>query len=149
MVITLISELGQNGIKKFPNSKAFTSYIGVAPNNSISGGKKLRKKNRFLTKKRLKTAFLHCKNTIGNSKKGFLKDIHSKMRFRIGRSGANKVVARKLAVIIYHMLTKKENYKPNDPLEEKQKKKEKTIKLILKKAKEYDINLEKLSCIKI
>ncbi len=37
-VLTLISEVGQS-IKKFKNRKAFVSWLRLAPNNKLSGGK--------------------------------------------------------------------------------------------------------------
>lgn len=144
MVLTLISELGQSGIHKFENSKAFSSYTGTAPNQAISGGKKLPYKKSFKSSSRLNKAFLQSANTVGNSKKGYLKSFHSKISYRLGRSAANKAVARKLSVIVYHMLSKKEAYKPLDEAERKAKMKSKNIKIIQMKLKKYDIKLEEI-----
>lgn len=147
MVMTLISELGNTGIGKFPNSKAFSSFVGAAPNDRISGGKKLAGKKSYKSDNLLKNAFLHCANTIGNSKFGFLKNVHTKMCFRMGRSGANKVVARKLAVIIFHMLSTKKAYKKADPIAEQEKMKRKTLNLISRKAKKHGITLKEIKCL--
>lgn len=144
LVLTLISELGQNGIDKFANSKAFSSYTGMAPNHAISGGKKLSHKKGFKSSSRLKQAFLQSANTVGNSKKGYLKSFHSKISYRLGRAAANKAVGRKLSVIIYHMLSKKEAYKPIDEAERKTKMRSKNIKIIQSKLKKYNIKLEEL-----
>jgi len=149
MVLTLISELGKTGIEKFANSKAFSSFTGTTPNRRISGGKKLPHKKTFKSSCRLNKALLHSANTIGNSKKGSLKSFHSKISYRLGRTAANKAVARKLAVIMYHMLTKKEAYKPVDEVERKTKMKLKTIKIIQSKIKRYGIKLEEIECVKI
>jgi transposase len=40
-VLTLISEVGPDGFKKFPTSKHFTSGLRLAPNNRISGSRVL------------------------------------------------------------------------------------------------------------
>ena len=40
-VLTLISEVGPDGFSKFPSAKHFTSWLRLAPNNKISGGKVL------------------------------------------------------------------------------------------------------------
>ena len=38
-VMTIISEIGLEGISKFNTSKQFASWLRLAPNNKISGGK--------------------------------------------------------------------------------------------------------------
>ncbi len=40
-VLTIMSELEENGFKKFNTAKQFTSWLRLAPNNKISGGKML------------------------------------------------------------------------------------------------------------
>lgn len=40
-VLSLMSEVGIEGIKKFQTAKHFTSWLRLAPNNKISGGKVL------------------------------------------------------------------------------------------------------------
>ncbi|MBK8347044.1 MAG: IS110 family transposase [Saprospiraceae bacterium] len=37
-LLTLISEVGLEGIKKFPTAKHFASWLRLSPNNKISGG---------------------------------------------------------------------------------------------------------------
>jgi transposase len=43
-VLTLMSEVGLEGIKKFNTAKQFASWLRLSPNNKISGGKVLSKK---------------------------------------------------------------------------------------------------------
>jgi len=38
-VLTLMSEIGPDGLKEFPSSKHFTSWLRLAPNNKVSGGR--------------------------------------------------------------------------------------------------------------
>jgi transposase len=45
-ILTIISELGPEGFKKFGTAKEFTSWLRLAPNNKISGGKPLSSKKR-------------------------------------------------------------------------------------------------------
>jgi len=40
-VLSVMSEVGYNGIKKLPTAKHFASWLRIAPNNKISGGKVL------------------------------------------------------------------------------------------------------------
>ena len=43
-VLSLISEVGLEGIRKFPTAKHFASWLRLSPNNKISGGKILSSK---------------------------------------------------------------------------------------------------------
>jgi len=43
-VLALMSEVGVEGIRKFPSAKHFCSWLRLAPNNKISGGKVLSSK---------------------------------------------------------------------------------------------------------
>ena len=70
-ILSLMSEVGPNGLKKFKTGKQFTSWLRLAPNNKISGGKTL--SNR--TPKgsgRLKIALRNAANAIGNLKDSYL-----------------------------------------------------------------------------
>jgi transposase len=61
-----MSEVG-NGIYKFKTAKQFSSWLCLAPNNKISGGKILSNK---IPKgsRRLKIVFRNAANAIGNLK---------------------------------------------------------------------------------
>jgi len=43
-VLAVMSEVGLAGINKFPAAKHFSSWLRIAPNNKISGGKILSSK---------------------------------------------------------------------------------------------------------
>jgi transposase len=38
-ILTIMSEVGPDGFEKFNSAKEFTSWLRLAPNNKISGGK--------------------------------------------------------------------------------------------------------------
>jgi len=38
-ILTLMSEIGPEGLNKFPSAKHFTSWLRLAPNNKVSGGR--------------------------------------------------------------------------------------------------------------
>jgi transposase len=66
-LLTLISEVGLEGIKKIPTAKHFASWLRLSPNNKISGGKVL--SNRIPKgSNRLKIALRNAANAIGNLK---------------------------------------------------------------------------------
>ena len=66
LIMTIISELG-HGYKKFSSSKEFTSYLRLAPNNKISGGKILTGRTPK-GKNVLGKAFRDAANTVGLKK---------------------------------------------------------------------------------
>ena len=61
---------------------------------------------------RLKIALRNAANTIGNLKDNHLSDFFKRVLSRRGRIAAISATARKLAVIIWNMITKKIEYMP-------------------------------------
>ena len=66
-VLTFMSEIGPEGLKKFSSAKKFASWLRLAPNNKISGGRTL--SNRIPKgSNRLKIALRNAANAVGNLK---------------------------------------------------------------------------------
>ena len=110
-MITLMSEMGPKGMEKFKSGKHFASWLRLAPNNKISGGKSISRRTPKGAS-RLKIALRNAANAIGNLKEGTLSKFFKRVAFRKGRQVAITATARKLAVIIWNMVTKKEKYNP-------------------------------------
>jgi len=105
-VLALMSEVGIEGIKKFKTAKHFASWLRLAPNNKVSGGKVLSSKVPKGSN-RLKIALRNAANAIGNLKDSTpLRDFFHRVNFRKGRVSAISATARKLAVIIWNMVVK-------------------------------------------
>jgi transposase len=105
-VLSLMSEVGIEGIKRFTSAKHFCSWLRLAPNNKISGGKVLSSKVPKGSN-RLKIALRNAANAIGNLKESTpLRDFFHRINFRKGRVSAISATARKLAVIIWNMVVK-------------------------------------------
>ena len=105
-VLLLMSEVGVEGIRKFKTAKHFTSWLRLAPNNKVSGGKVLSSKVPRGSS-RLKIALRNAANSIGNLKDSTpLRDFFHRINFRKGRVSAISATARKLAVIIWNMVVK-------------------------------------------
>lgn len=105
-VLALMSEVGLEGIKKFKTAKHFASWLRLAPNNKVSGGKLLSSKVPKGSN-RLKIALRNAANAIGNLKESTpLRDFFQRISFRKGRVSAISATARKLAVIIWNMVVK-------------------------------------------
>ena len=138
-VLTLMSELGIEGIQKFNSAKQFSSWLRLSPNNKISGGKVLSSR---IPKgsNRTKIALRNAANSIGNLKKDTpLKLFFAKISFRKGRAAAISATARKLAVIIWNMVTKSTPYQKDLGIVDIKKQQEKLIKRIRKQMKNYNI----------
>lgn len=142
-IMGIISEIG-HGFSKFKTGHRFVSYLRLAPNNRISGGKKLSSrvpKGSLPLKQMLRSAAA----TIGQNKKdSALKDLYNRVLYRKGRQAAITAVARKLALIIWNMITYKQPYQPIVYQQYTEQVKRKVIKSMLKKAKRMGISLEEL-----
>lgn len=141
-ILTIMSEVGPEGFKKFETAKQFASWLRLAPNNKISGGKVLSNK---IPKgsNRLKIALRNAANAIGNLKDTHLSDFFKRVAYRRGRTAAVSATARKLAVIIWNMISKKIAYTPPiDYLFLDQKRKAKVIDKIKRNIAKLDIKPE-------
>jgi transposase len=108
-VLTLISETGFN-LNKFITAKNFCSWMALAPNNKITGGKMI-SSHVSHHNNRLAQALRRAANVIGNMKKGALSQFFRRIAFKYGRMAAITATARKLGMIIWNMLTKRETYR--------------------------------------
>lgn len=146
-ILTLVSEVGPEGFSKFPTAKQFTSWLRLAPNNKISGGKLL---SHRVPKgsNRLKIALRQAANAIGNLKDTHLSDFFRRVAFRKGRQAAVSATARKLAVILWNMLSKKAPYNPpTEYLFLDQKRKLKLVTRIKKSMAKFDLKPEDLGIV--
>ena len=144
-VLSIMSEVGYDGIKKFRTAKHFTSWLRLAPNNRISGGKVLSSKV-GKGSSRLKIALRQAANAIGNLKDSTpLRDFFHRINFRKGRVAAITATARKLAVIIWNMVVKGVQYKnPEGYLYLDQKRKLGLVKRIKKQIDKFGLTNEDL-----
>jgi transposase len=146
-LLSLMSEVGLEGIKKFGTAKQFSSWLRLTPNNKISGGKVLSSR---IPKgsNRLKIALRNAANAIGNLKESTpLRDFFQRINFRKGRVSAVSATARKLSVIIWNMVVKNIPYhNPHEYLYLDQKRKLGLVKRIQKQIDKFaltnkDLNL--------
>ena len=134
-----MSEIGPEGFKKFGTAKQFASWLRLAPNNRKTGGKIISNKVPKGSN-RLKIAFRQAANAIGNLKDMHLADFFKKVLYRKGRTAAVSATARKLGVIIWNMVVKKQPYSPpTQYLFLDQKRKLGLIKKMKKQIDKFDI----------
>jgi transposase len=98
----IISELGLD-FTSFPKESRFVSYLRLAPNLSISAGKKVRSKSRATTCTRVCNALRMAASTLRNSQTA-LGGFYRRMAWRKGASVAVFATARKLAQLVYRMV---------------------------------------------
>jgi transposase len=128
--LTIMSEVGTD-MSKWKTEHHFTSWLGLAPNTKISGGKVI--SSRILKKKQYAgQAFRMAANSLYHSKSP-LGDHYRRIRAKAGAGKAVVATARKLAVIYYKMITKKEAFNPKAMEEYQRKYKEKKINQLKKK----------------
>jgi len=137
-VIALMSEVGLEGVTKFKTAKEFSSWLRLSPNNKISGGKVLSNK---IPKgsNRLKIALRNAANAIGNLKDTHLSNFFKRIAFRKGRTSAISATARKLAVIIWNMITRKNQYTPPTTYEFLDQKRKRKVQEMKKLIHKFDI----------
>lgn len=141
-VMAVMSEVGIEGFGKFQTSKQFTSWLHLSPNTKITGGKTISSR---VPKggSRLKIALRNAANSIGNLKDTHLSDFFKRILYKTDRPTAISATARKLAVILWNMITKKEAYKPpTEYLLLDQKRKLKLVKQVRKTITKFDLKPE-------
>jgi transposase len=142
-VITLMSEVGYEGFKKFETAKQFSSWLRLSPNNKISGGKVLSNK---IPKgsNRLKIALRNAANAIGNLKDTHLSIFFNRVCFRRGRPAAISATARKLAVIIWNMIVKGIPYSPPTTYEFLDQKRKRKVQEMKKLIHKFNVSTDEL-----
>lgn len=141
-VLSIISEIGPEGFHKFETAKHFTSWLRLAPNNKISGGKLLSSKTPKGSN-RLKIALRNAANAIGNLKDTHLSNFFNRVCYRKGRTVAVSATARKLAVLLWNMVVKNTPYKPpTEYLFLDEKRKLKLVARVKKQIAKFDLTKE-------
>ena len=127
-VLVLLSELGFD-LSKCPNAKAFCAWLGLCPNNKVSGGRVLSSRtskvvNRVSLMLRLAAVAIGRTDTC-------LGWFYRRKCAQLGPPGAATATARKLAAILYHLITRREQYVEPDLIEyQRRYHRHRTVKLV-------------------
>jgi len=139
---TIISEIGTD-MSRFPTSKHFCSWLGLAPHNDISGGKVLRSRV-IKVHNRAGQALRQAAQSCSRSHSLF----GAFYRARSARSSSEEAVvatAHKIARVIYHMLTGHEAFKAESIRAFDQKRQQREVKYLQKKAKALGFILQPMT----
>jgi transposase len=104
---TLFAEIGPD-LSSFANAAAFASWLGLCPDNRITGGKVLSVKTRTV-KNRAAVALRMAAQSLHRSQ-SCLGQYYRRMRAKLGTPMAITAAAHKLARIIFHLLTTRKRY---------------------------------------
>jgi hypothetical protein len=106
-VQTILAELGGD-ISKFRSAGAFSSWMGLCPDNDISGGKVLWSGTRKV-KNRIAITLRMAAQSLQKSESA-LGDFYRRMRAKLGAPKAITAAAHKLARVVFHLLKTREAY---------------------------------------
>jgi transposase len=137
-VLNILAELGPD-LSKFRFDKNFTSFLGLCVNKEISGGRVLKNKTRKVQSRAAK-AFRLAAQSLKDSN-CYLGRFYRKIKIKAGAQKAITATARKLAVIFFNMVKKKQEYKPIDPDTFDKKQQDRIIKNMKKKAQSMGFDL--------
>lgn len=99
--LKLVAELGTD-MRRWPSAQHFTSWLTLAPRNKISGGKLLSSQTQP-SANRAAMAFRLAAASLGRTQTA-LGAFYRRLAARIGKPQAVTATARKLAVLVYHVL---------------------------------------------
>lgn len=104
---TILCEIGTD-VSRFRNASAFAPWLGLCPENKISGGKVLYTKSRRV-RSRVATALRMAANSLHHAI-DYLGEFFRRITRKLGKPQAITATAHKLARIVYHLLSTKEAY---------------------------------------
>ena len=100
--LQLIAEIGTD-MRRWPSEKHFTSWLTLAPSNKISGGRLL--SSRTLPSANRAAAILRrCTMSLTRTSTA-LGAFYRRLAARVGKAKAITATARKLALIVYRVLS--------------------------------------------
>lgn len=107
---TILTEIGPD-VSSWRTEKHFTSWLGLCPNNQITGGK-IRRRRTKKTDNRAANALRLAAQSLARSQSA-LGAFYRRIKARHGAPKAIVATAHKLARIVYHMLKNRVDY--HDP----------------------------------
>jgi transposase len=109
----IVGEIGTD-MTKFKTAGHLAAWVGVAPGNNVSGGKRLSGKSRN-GNPFLKKTLIQSGHSAARTKDTYLSDQYHRLVPRRGSKRAVMAVAHSIIVIAWHMLFRKEAYRDLGP----------------------------------
>ena len=125
--MTIIAELGVD-LKTFITAASLVGWAGLRPRNDETA-KKIKSRNITNGNKYLRRILVQCAWAITRSKKCWLSGKFNELAKRRSQKKALIAIARKLLVIIWHILSKHEVYKEYKPILSQEQKQKRIVRL--------------------
>jgi transposase len=142
LVLSLLSEVGTD-FSAFPTAKHFVSWLCLCPNKKVTGGKILSSKTKQ-NKSLLRQAFKQSALALSKNKELPLARFYRKMAALHGKGTAITATARKLAMIVYNMIQKKQPYDPQKMEDSQEKIRQRKLLQLQKAITKLNIQKEEL-----
>jgi transposase len=139
-LLTILAITGTD-MKKWPSAGHFISWLNLSPRPKISGGKVIGYQKR-VSNNPATQAFRLAANSLWQSK-GPMGQQYRRLAATKGSAKAIKAVARKIAVIFYNMVLKKEAYNSARIQPDLEKQKAKKIARLQKEAAKLGLTIQK------
>jgi transposase len=136
---TILTEVGLD-MSKWPSDKHFASWLGLCPNNKITGGKVKRRHTRK-TDNRAAAALRMAAQSLARSHCR-LGAYYRSAKARHGAPVAVTATAHKLARIIYHMLKYQVDFDDASTADFEQRQQQRAVKRLHKQAAQLGFRLE-------
>lgn len=120
----IIGEIGTD-MRQFPTEKHFCSWLRLAPNNQITGGKIIRSAT-GKSHNHARQAFLQAAASVARSHCA-LGAFYRRLKARVGPAQAQVPTAHKIARIVYHLLKFKVEYRQSSAEEYEQQFRERKL----------------------
>lgn len=135
---TIVIEVGTD-MSKFPNEKHFSSWLGLAPKNEISGGKLLKSRT-IKTRNRAGQAFRMAAGSVMRADCAF-GAFYRRQKARLGPAQAAVATAHLIARVVYRMLKYQVEYEPLSVEEYEKHYRQQQIKYLERKAAKLGFQL--------
>jgi transposase len=136
--LAMLTEVGPD-LSAFASEKHFCSWLGLCPDNRISGGKVLKVRTRRVVN-RLSDALRMAATTLERSQSA-LGAYYRRMKARLGAAEAVTATAHKLARIIYRLIKCGESYVREGLEHYEQKNRQRRLKTVRKMAESLGLKL--------
>jgi transposase len=135
----VISEIGTD-MRAWPTHKHFGSWLGVAPNHKITGGK-IKSRGSTKNANRAAAALRVAAQSLWRSDSA-LGAFYRRIKARHGPAKATTATAYKLARIIYHMLKERQPYHDPGSMAYEQQHRQRALRNLRRKAAKLGYRLE-------
>jgi transposase len=137
-VLTLLSEIGTN-MAKWRHEKAFASWLGLSPNNKVSGERVLSSRTRRVNN-RAATILRLAAVAVGKTDTP-LGAFYRRKRAQLGGPKAITATARKLACLIYRLIKAGQGYQAGDARAYELNHKDQIVRSLRKRAAGFGFEL--------